>query len=393
MKVAVIFDRFGPYHVARLNAASTYMQVVPVELFGESTEYKWDKVEALDTRVTVFKDHARGEVSTRKLMTGLAEILDREKPDAVAINGWSDRGALSGLQWCLDKNVPAVVMSESTAIDTKRTPVKEFIKSKIIKLCASGLVGGRRHVDYLNRLGMPHGQIFTGYDVIDNQYFNEKVKKIREQEPASRVHLGLPERYFLASNRFIDKKNLPLLIRAYAQYVSQSRRPYHLVLLGDGEQRQKLESLVNELAIGNKVLFAGFRQYNELPYYYAFASVFVHASTSEQWGLVVNEAMASGLPVVVSDHCGCVPELVKNGSNGLTFNPYDEQALTNILLMMSNSEQGLRTMGYKSQEIISRWQPSEFGNGLKKAVDAAFHVKPRQQGLIDRLMLRSLIGA
>ena len=79
----------------------------------------------------------------------------------------------------------------------------------------------------------------------------------------------------------------------------------------------------------------GFKQYDELPIYYGLAGAFIHASTTEQWGLVVNEAMAAGLPVIVSERCGCAPDLVENGRNGFTFDPYDVDALTHLMLKMA----------------------------------------------------------
>jgi glycosyltransferase involved in cell wall biosynthesis len=84
--------------------------------------------------------------------------------------------------------------------------------------------------------------------------------------------------------------------------------PWDLVLLGDGPLKADLCRLIDDLRIRNRVLMPGFKQYEELPAYYALARAFVHASATEQWGLVVNEASASGLPVIVSNRCGCVPE-------------------------------------------------------------------------------------
>ena len=141
---------------------------------------------------------------------------------------------------------------------------------------------------------------------------------------ALRQRLGLPERYFLASARFIEKKNLSGLLHAYAAYRRATPDdPWSLVVLGDGELRPELERLRGELGLDDVVSFPGYRSYQELPAYYGLASCFVHASTTEQWGLVVNEAMAAGLPVLVSNRCGCAANLVQEdgvqeGGNGFT---------------------------------------------------------------------------
>jgi glycosyltransferase involved in cell wall biosynthesis len=130
----------------------------------------------------------------------------------------------------------------------------------------------------------------------------------------------------------------------------------------------------------------GFKQYDELPVYYASARAFVHASTTEQWGLVVNEAIASGLPVIVSDRCGCMPELV-NG-NGFTFDPLDEQALAARLLQMASlSEQDLARFAEASRRIAARFGPDLFAEGLERAAMTAMNLTRKRFGLLDRALL------
>jgi glycosyltransferase involved in cell wall biosynthesis len=135
----------------------------------------------------------------------------------------------------------------------------------------------------------------------------------------------------------------------------------------------------------------GFKQYEELPAWYAAAGAFVHASTSEQWGLVVNEAMAAGLPVLVSNRCGCAPELVREGVNGFTFNPNDEEALANHLLHVSSMSPGARKeMGRASQQIITSLAPEQFGKGLLAAAQQAVKSGVPHMGMLNRLLLRQL---
>ncbi len=187
--------------------------------------------------------------------------------------------------------------------------------------------------------------------MVDNEFFAARAREHRD--------LADVRPYLLASNRFIPKKNLFRLISAYQLFaadwepqketVSQSDpRVPALVLLGDGELRQQvvihardLKLPVNECApwecsdgdmnSSGRIYLPGFRQIAELPRYYSNALAFIHASTTEQWGLVVNEAMASGLPVIVSDRCGCAQDLVRKDVNGWTFDPHDEQELAKLL--------------------------------------------------------------
>jgi glycosyltransferase involved in cell wall biosynthesis len=130
----------------------------------------------------------------------------------------------------------------------------------------------------------------------------------------------------------------------------------------------------------------GFKQYDELPVYYALANAFVHASTTEQWGLVVNEAIASGLPVIVSERCGCVPELVQG--NGFTFNPMDEDELASLLFRMAtSSEDDRRRLGDASYMIAANFVPDRFGEGLERAARVALELTPNRFGVVNRALL------
>jgi 1,2-diacylglycerol 3-alpha-glucosyltransferase len=123
-----------------------------------------------------------------------------------------------------------------------------------------------------------------------------------------------------------------------------------------------------------------------LPFYYALANAFVHASTSEQWGLVVNEAIASGLPVIVSNRCGCTPELVKG--NGFTFNPTNEKELTARLLEMASlSDKERKNLGDTSYRIAANFAPERFGEGLERATSVAMGIPQKRFGVIDRAVL------
>ena len=314
-------------------------------------------------------------------------------------------GSLLALRWGLSHRVPVICMSESTQWDEVRKPIKEFIKRRIIGLFSSALVGGTPHRAYIQELGIPADRIFLGYDIIDNDYF-EKGARV-----AQHAGFSASKPYFLASARFIEKKNLQRLLRAYALYrrkvesresrvegidsgfrsqVSSLPDPFDLVLLGDGALRAELEKLRSELGLADCVQMPGFKQYEELPFYYAHAGAFIHASTTEQWGLVVNEAMASGLPVLVSNRCGCAADLVKEGENGWTFDPIDEEQIADLMLKIASDETRREAMGLKSREIIAEWGPDRFASGVKAAVEAALAAPRKNAGLLDWLILKVL---
>jgi glycosyltransferase involved in cell wall biosynthesis len=155
--------------------------------------------------------------------------------------------------------------------------------------------------------------------------------------------------------------------------------------------RRELETKVVALKLCDHVSMPGFKQYAELPLYYGSAAAFIHASTTEQWGLVVNEAMASGLPVLVSNRCGCAPDLVREGFNGFTFDPFNIEQLAE--LMRGVAQMGpahLAKMGMRSREIVAHWGMDRFAEGLQQTIEMALYMPTRRAMLLDRVLLRAL---
>ena len=190
------------------------------------------------------------------------------------------------------------------------------------------------------------------------------------------------------------------MIEAYARYLEMTEKLeignrkseiWKLVLLGDGPLRESLKSQITTLNLCDHVLLPGFKQYDELPAYFGLAGAFVHASTTEQWGLVVNEAMASGLPVIVSNRCGCAADLVQEGVNGFTFDPCNVEQLANLMLLVSDFRFPISDFGAASERIISAWGPEHFANGLYGAVAESLKNSPPRLGVLDRLLLRLLL--
>jgi glycosyltransferase involved in cell wall biosynthesis len=140
-----------------------------------------------------------------------------------------------------------------------------------------------------------------------------------------------------------------------------------LVVAGSGPELSRLRSLERELALDD-VKWPGFLQYEQLPLYYGLASAFVHPAKSEPWGLVVNEAAASGLPLIVSDRAGARYELLKQGENGLLFDPFDSNSICQSLLRITECPRAAREkMAYNSSAIAKDWGPSRFGRELLAA--------------------------
>ena len=337
-------------------------------------------------RHTLFPGRERSKLETSEIKRFVELWLEQERPELLVLNGWSFSYNLVALQWGVKHGVPCVICSESNEFDEPRSALKEFIKGRIVSLCSAGLAGGTPQADYLVKLGLPRERVSTGYDVVDNDYF--QMKRVNQDEKE------LPARYFFSCARFGKKKNLPGLIRAYARYrmmVAETASDdllCDLVIAGEGEERPVIEKAIRDSGMATYVHLLGPKGYAELPIYYAKAAAFIHASTTEQWGLVVNEAMASGLPVLVSNRCGCAADLVKEGENGWTFNPKNEEQLAELMTKISSDEAGRKKMGARSREMIAEWGPDRFAAGLEAAVEASLSAPKKRVTILDRLILR-----
>jgi glycosyltransferase involved in cell wall biosynthesis len=390
MKAAVIFDNFGPYPAARLRAAAHTCDLLAIQVHARSADYAWQPLAEVQgfRAVTLLNPMIEGDASLR---ARLADALGKFGPDVVFVPGWSSRAAWAAWQWCARQGVPAVCMSESTAWDDHRCVWRERIKRRFLRLGSAAFAGGTPHAVYLTALGLSPDRVFLGYDAVDNAHFQHEAEEARRQATAFRARYRLPENYFLASARFIARKNLAGLIQAYARYrrdAAESKELWSLVLLGGGPLAPDLRRLISELSLERCVHLPGFRQYDELPIYYGLAGGFVHASASEPWGLVVNEAMASGLPVLVSRRCGCCQDLVADGENGFAFDPFNMEQLARLMGRMA----GMRTadreqFGARSREIIEHWGPSRFTEGWRQAADCALRVGPKRASALDYRLL------
>ena len=413
------FARFGPYHHARLRAAHEVLaplgwEVIGLEIAGMDATYAWDetKSSADDPRViTAFPGRVHEEIKAPEYRKILYPLLDSLKPDAMAIAGWGSTDAVMCLSWCRKHEVRGIGMSETRAADGRRVWWKELAKRYLISRFDGALVGAKSHRDYLISLGMRPERIAFGYNVVENGYFAEECLKVRRSESRK------VERYFLGSNRFIERKNLLRLIEAYARYVRRGQEsedrgqetvnsisnskienpqssivnqspPWPLVLLGDGEQKPSLIAKCHELGLtvqetapweqssisnlqspissaNGTVYFPGFRQIDELPRFYAHAGCFIHPALEEPWGLVINEAMACGLPVLSSNNVGAAEELVDDGVNGWTFDPNNVEEMANCMTKISALNFPLSAFSSASRRILEERAPTiAFGKGL-----------------------------
>ena len=399
-KICIQWPRLGPYHLARLNALHNALAIdsayhlVALETAGGDSVYEW----AIETQAVpferrqLFPEESFESISPVRIRQKVLKALDQIDPDVVGVNSYSAPDSRAALEWARTHRRCAILMTPSTSGDAPRTFGRELVKRTLVQAADAALTSGSRSADYMNSLGLPRERIFSPYAAVDNAYFNAAANRARQTRPdLPGLSDSIP--FFLCVSRFVERKNLRFLLEAYAAYRQRADAPWRLVLLGNGRLRPSLEQQVQEQKIEG-VTFAGFRQIHETPVYYAHAGALVLPSTVDQWGLVVNEAMATGLPALVSTGCGCADDLISGRQTGCTFDPYTLEALVACMEWMSSLDADTRRkIGDRAKEVISSYSPSAFAEALLQAARAGLARSNRGLDLRSRsalLILRLL---
>lgn len=372
IKIAIIFINYGPYHLARARALKQMPGLDPsfIQLAGSIESHPW----RVDSEASPIELHTLSQLPYEKcgyahLARSLHKTLNKISPDVVVTASYRPFIMLKAARWARSRGRHAVLFFETTRWDRFRHSVAEKMKRWMIALYYdAAFVGGRAHREYLLELQMSRSRIWQPYDVVDNERFAQLAARVRANSERWRKRLGLPQHYFLYVGRYSAEKNLVRLLQAYQLYHTRSPAGWSMVLVGDGPQRAELQRFASN-AGSCPILVRPFEQIETLVAYYALAECFILPSTVDPWGLVVNEAMACGLPVLVSRLCGCAFDLVTDGGNGFLFDPNDIDALADLLGRMSSLDQAVRqAMSAQSRQVIAAFTPAIWAENLAQCV-------------------------
>jgi 1,2-diacylglycerol 3-alpha-glucosyltransferase len=439
--IGVLWAQYGPYHFARaaaLQKLAAPEKVRALELSNRSCDYQWGRSAEVVDLITLCRDGIAEKLPFWEVFQRARKAFAELNLKVCILPGYAPKQSLAALLAAKSLGIRTVMMNESHAGTARARGLGAFVKRRLVRLFDAALVGGNPQKRYFASLGLPPEKIFTGYDAVDNDYFARRAEEVRSQSAVFRGQYDLPKHYFLSLGRFVAKKNLGVLIRAYHQYLNASSlKRAHLVMVGSGEEETSLRCLCHKLGlpvyeksavgavgavgvrnaecgvrntengerqvadrksqIGNGkpgVHFYGFRQIEENPVFYGLADAFILPSLWEEWGLVVNEAMASGLPVVVSETAGCAEDLLeascperttphermridqsgltlKLRRNGFVFSPNSVEELSQTLLVFEGCASLLSGMRAESRRIVERFSCENFARSAMFTVEAA----------------------
>jgi len=305
---------------------------------------------------------------------GVGAAIRRNRFDAVIVNGWVVKACLQALWACRRQGVPCVVRGESNDL-RRRKPWVRLAHRLLLSQYAAFLAIGKANKRFYLANGVRPERIFHCPYGVDNAWFGQQADTLRPMRDELRRAWGIPPAatVFLFCAKMIPKKRPLDFIEALAQAARRAApgRVWGLVA-GDGELRGECERLAGSK--GAPVTFAGFLNQGGIPRAYAASDCLVLPSDAgETWGLVVNEAMACGLPALVSDHAGCAEDLVIPDRTGFVFPLGGVAAMAERMALLAGAPQDLLRMGAEAQRHVAGYGVDAMAAGAVDALEWLAH--------------------
>jgi len=339
---------------------------------GFGVKFTWD-VPLLEGYTYEVLENVAKEPSVTKFTgcdtPGIWGIVRDRGFDACIVNGWVVKSCIQLLMACRRYGVPCIVRGESNAMRPRSWQIK-IIHRVLLKQYSAFLAIGKSNMDFYLNYGIPQEKIFGAPYGVDNEKLGSQADALASERDRLRAAWKIPigATTFLYCAKFIGKKRPLDLMEAFSLALQRTGgEGIHLLMVGDGELRHECERIADERKL--PVTFAGFLNQSEIVSAYVASDCLILPSDyGETWGLVVNEAMACGLPAIVSDRVGCHPDLIRPGQTGEIFPFGDIKALAGLIASYDSKTNRLADMGRKAQELIRRYSVSEVVLGCTEAL-------------------------
>ncbi len=307
--------------------------------------------------------------------------LARGRYDGLLVHGHSYVTNLMAIAAAKLLRIPVFMRCE-THLHLQRSAHKQFLREVILRpfyrLFDACLPIGAWNAAFYRHFGVPEERLFQVPYTVDNDFFRNAASRVHSEVPELRRLAGIPVNHgvVLYASKLTSRKHPMDLILAVERLQAQGMG-VSLLVVGSGEEEPRLREYVASHNTPD-VHFVGFKNQTELPQYYAMSDVFVLPSENEPWGLVVNEAMASGLAVVTTDQVGAAPDLVANGENGFVVRAEDVDGLARALAATLSEPAVLQSMKRRSEQIIGTWSYEQSRTGLLDALRHSSRNRGRQ---------------
>ena len=371
-RIGLLFAQFSAYHIDRCQAVALRFagraEVLAVEVATSSTTYAWEASGEVAGahKITLFPGEKYDQIGWLRRFWRQFKAL--RGCDTVMIGiGYNERDviALSWLLAMLGKQV--ILLSESKFDDKPRTILTECLKAAVLAPYSSAIVGGHRHIAYFRFLGFRRRSVLPGYDTVS-------LARVRAMGGGAVAPAGADyaSRNFIFVGRFVDKKNLLELIVGYALYTKgaghQARR---LVLIGAGAEEPAMRAVAAAQGVSDLIDFPGFLDAGAVAQHLRGGLALVLTSSEEQWGLVVNEALAFGLPAIISAAVGSGDLLVRNLRNGYVIEQGSPQGLAQAMANLAGDEALWRSMVAASHARAWLGDTERLADAAEALIDAS----------------------
>ncbi|MCK8781506.1 glycosyltransferase [Rhizobium sp. NTR19] len=362
--IAFVWDNFGPMHVDRCEAvAATGAKMIGVELFGTSPTYGWDAPAALFRKMTLYPEKPASR-STWVTAWRIWRTCRRERATHVFLSHYEMPAIFLAVVLMRLSDMKVYTMACSKFDDSRRHIGRELGKRLFMLPYNGAIAAGKRSQDYLRWLGIK--RVEPGYNTLS-------LARVREQGASDPAPSGTPsaDRHFTVIARLIKKKNLFVTLEAYAAYRRMTAHPKKLCICGSGPLEADLREKVNSMGLQTEVVFDGFLQSPDIAKRLGSTLALLLLSTEEQFGNVVIEAQAIGVPVIVSDRCGARDELVRSGYNGFVVEPDNPEGAAFFMKLLAEDEALWSTFAERSLAGSARGDSAAFAAAVTSLVGAA----------------------
>jgi glycosyltransferase involved in cell wall biosynthesis len=374
MRIALLHNIISPHVVPLFGLLAEHAGVSLKVYFLAETESnrRWETTigERFDYAVLPNWSFRMGreDLFTLFINPTIVSTLIRDGFDVLISVGWDSPAAIAACALARMLHKPIVLWSGSTVHERSlRRSVSLPLVQMLVRASSSWIAYGTRARDYLVQLGATHERIFIAYNTVDVDWFTSRADELRPRRSEIRGELGLDNGpVVLFVGQLIARKGIRDLLSAFA-LLKLDCPEAQLLLVGYGPLEQELRADVARRQLGG-VHFFGHIPIPELPRYYAAADVLALPSHEEVWGLVLNEAAASGLPLVATRVTGGSADLIQDGLNGFSVPPGDPACIAGALRKVFEHAD---EMGSASRRIIGDRTYSQNVDAIMRAVETA----------------------
>ncbi len=351
MNIALFTNLRAPYRTLQINEymrdSKKIIDVFYVENFNKNR--KWE------TGIPDFREH---ELKNKKRINYFKLYKDLKKYDVIIIGGYYRFVYifLSIVSKIMRK--PCILLFDGISVDriySKENKLKFLLKQLVIKnsdyILGNGIVSKKYFTEKFN---FPKERIFNQYLSvnIDSIMRLNLLQKNEKQALKKSMNIDINKKVIIYSGRLVEIKNVDIILEALNK--NSLKDSTHLLIIGGGHLENKIREKC--LRYGISLTITGFLSKQEEVFnYYNAGDLFILPSKIEPWGLVVQEAMASGLPIIVSKNSGCVWDFVKEGENGFSFNPSSADDLNEKITKALSNDVIMKKMGEESYNIAKNW--------------------------------------